>query len=729
MPKESLSVYLTAVDKMSPALASITDKTRALDKESQQLQQTYEALQKANKGLIERKTELQKKLQEVNEEVKEARKNFRDLGDEASSDAYAKAQENQQKLRNEIAATNKSLQENQKIYKENIEAVRKGNADTEGAGLGGLAQLGGLAAGLGVWDQAMSLTQSGTSALAGSALGADGGNTLASAMGGALSGATLGFSVGGPLGAAVGAGVGLAAGAAQGAIQQWENQDAAFKDYYGGLYQEASEESNRMVETGSSIAGGREKDRISFKTLFGSEEVADGYLENMVEMANRTPFLYDDLVAMSKTLATYGYSPDEESKDYILDALQTIGDAGAALGMSTGDMNTVATALGRMKSSDKATLEYLNMLNDRGIGAVGMLAQAKGVSQGTMYGMISKGEISGTEAVEIITAALEKAYSGSMEEQSQTFEGLTSTLEGLTQELENAGGEAYNTLRESGISAMTDAYGGELGEAIKEVNAVIGENRARQENLRDQYMRETLDMALNGNKGELWSQLDEKQQADLTKLSEEFAEWSQKYEESGRTDEEAGAQIEALSERARVLGQEYFDNSGLMKILNDTEEDEIDAIRQNTIGLTNATTAAYRLEQVLSRGGVVLFGAGGAPTSTVTSGTDGTGSGEDLEVMPWTPDMDPYSALVVAQSHAFGLDRVPYDEYPALLHEGERVLTAAEARAQDAAGGGWGLVINVTGNSFTGTPEDMAGQLAQILLLRLTQAGVAAVPK
>ena len=574
----------------------------------------------------------------------------------------------------------------------------------------------------------MSLTQSGTSALAGSALGADGGNTLASAMGGALSGATLGFSVGGPLGAAVGAGVGLAAGAAQGAIQQWENQDAAFKDYYGGLYQEVSEGSGEMVETGSSIAGGREKDRISFKTLFGSEEVADGYLENMVDMANHTPFLYDDLVAMSKTLATYGYSPDEESKDYILDALQTIGDAGAALGMSTGDMNTVATALGRMKSSDKATLEYLNMLNDRGIGAVGMLAQAKGVSQGTMYDMISKGEISGTEAVEIITAALEKAYSGSMEEQSQTFEGLTSTLEGLTQELENAGGEAYNTLRESGISAMTDAYGGELGEAIKEVNAVIGENRARQENLRDQYQREVLDMVLNGKQGALWSELDEGQQNTLTELSREFAEWSQKYEESGRTDAEAGAKIGALYEEAQTLGQAYFDNSELMKTLNAAELDEIEAIRTNTAGLTEATQAAYRLGQALSRGGVVLSGVG-STTPPVTSGTDGTGSGEDLEVMPWTPDMDPYSALVVAQSHAFGLDRVPYDEYPALLHEGERVLTAAEARAQDAAGGGGGLVINVTGNSFTGTPEDMADQLAQILLLRLTQAGVAAVPK
>ncbi len=37
MPKESLTVYLTAVDQMSPVVASITDKTKALDKETQQL--------------------------------------------------------------------------------------------------------------------------------------------------------------------------------------------------------------------------------------------------------------------------------------------------------------------------------------------------------------------------------------------------------------------------------------------------------------------------------------------------------------------------------------------------------------------------------------------------------------------------------------------------------------------------------------------------------------------
>lgn len=64
--------------------------------------------------------------------------------------------------------------------------------------------------------------------------------------------------------------------------------------------------------------------------------------------------------------------------------------------------------------------------------------------------------------------------------------------------------------------------------------------------------------------------------------------------------------------------------------------------------------------------------------------------------------------------HAYGLDRVPYDDYPALLHEGERVLTAREARAQDAARSS--IVINVTGNTFgAGTEEEAAAFFAQRL--------------
>ncbi len=725
MPNESLSVYLTAKDGMSPVLASITDKTKALDKESQELQQTFEALQKANKGLIERKTELKRKLKEVNEEVKEARKNFKELGDEASSDAYQTAQMNQQKLRDEIAATNKALQENQKIYKENIETIRKGDLEGQGTSLSDMAK--GIFAGQIGQMFSASLGGLGQSVLT-SAIGTPEASLVSDMLSSAISGGTAGAMFGIP-GIIAGAVLGGVSGLVSGGTKIFEAKDDAFKDYYGGLYGDVKDRSGEMVESGTSIAAGREKDRISFRTLFGDGETADAYLDELVDLANHTPFLYGDLTAMSKTLATYGYSGRAGDKDYMLDTLRAIGDAGAALGMETSDMTAVAQALGRMKSSDKTTLEYLNILNDRGVGAVGYLADAYGVSQGDMYGMISKGQISGTEAVEIITAALRDAYAGAMEEQSRTFSGVTSTLEGLEQELENAGGDAYNSLRAVGQNAMVDAYGGELGDAIKEINAVMGENQARRENLQDQYMRETLDAVLNGNQGKVFTA---EQNAELAELSARYTEMKARYEASGGGDAEAGAEMESLYEQAQALGQAYFDNSEFVKKLNDTELDEIQAIRDNTAGLENASQASYQLSQELSKGMAVRLikenygaaiaeGKGGELPELATVGGH-VGLAEEKQE-------GYYGYNGIWHPHAFGLDRAPYDGYPALLHEGERVLTASQARAQDAGGGAGSIQLTVTGNSFTGTGEEMADQLWSIIIGRLEQAAAAAAPK
>lgn len=723
MPKESLNIYLTATDGMSPVLASITDKTRALDKESQELQQTYEALQRANKGLIAQKTELQKKLKEVNEEVKAAKKQLNELGDEASSDAFNKAVEKQQALKNEIAGTTKALQENQKIYKENIEVARKNALGEESGG----SDLSAIWGGLGIGEAVSSLVGQAGSTLASSAFGAGVGSMVSGALSNAISGAALGTALAPGIGTAVGAIVGGASGVVSGAIEQWGSKDDAFKEYYGGLYEDVKNRSGEMVEAGTSLASTRETNRISFTTLFGGdEERARGYLEDLTDMANSTPFLYDDLVSMSKTLATYGYDDSN-----ILPLLQTIGDTGAALGMSTSDMNAVAQALGRMKSSDRATREWLDILNDRGIGAVSMLADAYGVSQKDMYGKISKGEISGTEAVEIITAALSRdkkdgGFAGSMAEQSQTFAGISSTLEGLQQNLNALGGEGYNTLRQSGKEAEVNALSGDLGDAIGEINAIIGENQARKENLQEQYMREALGAVLLGKKGSVFS---EEQNAELAKLSAQYAEMKARYDESGGTDAAAAAQLESLKEQTEVLGQAYFDNSDFVQMLNDTELDEIDAIRENTAGLSEATTASYNLAQALSKGHMSVVLTDGKtliPEEAYPSRKDY--AQRNREELPGSGGLASPRQAYQRRSHAFGLERVPYDEYPALLHRDERVLTAAEARSQD---GGRGSTTNltVTGNSFMGVGEELADQLFEIIARKLEQAAVAAAPK
>lgn len=730
MPKESLSVYFTAIDGISPVFATITDKTRALDKESQELQQTYEALQKANKGLIAQKTELQKKLQEVNEEVKEARKQFKELGDEASSDALNKATEKQQALKNEIAGTTKALQENQRIYKDNIEAIRKNALGGEEQNTG----LGNIAKGIFVGQVGQMLSSSIGGALETgltSAIGVPEASLVSDTLSGIIAGAAAGSILPG-IGTAIGAALGGASGLISGGTKIFETRNDAFKEYYGGLYEDVKGRSGEMVEAGTSLASTRETNRISFTTLFdGDEDRARGYLEDLIDMANSTPFLYDDLVSMSKTLATYGYDDSN-----ILSLLQTIGDTGAALSMSTSDMNAVGTALGRMKSSDKATLEWLNILNDRGIGAVGMLADAYGVSQKDMYGKISKGEISGAEAVEIITAVLSRdkkdgGFAGSMAEQSQTFAGISSTLEGLQQNLNTLGGESYNALRQSGKEAEVNALNGDLGDAIGEINRIMGENQARKENLQGQYMREALETVLLGRRGTVFST---EQQVELNGLAQEYAQAKRQYEESGRTDGEAAAKMESLYEQAQALGQAYFENSDFVKTLNDLERDEIQAIRENTAGLDEATQASYKLSQELSKGlavkwvkdiyGDTIAEGKGGDISQVTAASSYLSGPEQEQDGYYT-----YSGVFVPYSHAFGLHRVPYDEYPALLHADERVLTAEQARAQDAQNGAPPLQLTVTGNSFVGTGEEMADQVAEIIVRKLVQHAVAAAPK
>lgn len=726
MPKESLSVYLTAIDGISPVFATITDKTRALDKESQELQQTYVALQQANKGLIAQKTELQKKLYEVNEEVKEARKQFKELGDEASSDALNKATEKQQALRNEIAGTTKALQENQKIYKDNIEAIRKnslGGSDGLDSRLTGTRMAMGLISGQ--VGQMLSSSFGGFAEYAAtSALGVPAASLLSNGISDAISGAMAG-SVFGLTGAAIGAGVGAVSGLISGGTKIFEAKDDAFKEYYGGLYEDVKGRSGAMVEAGSTIAGGREQTRMAFSQRLGGDNQADAYLAQVEKMAANTNYEYDEIVGYAKLLLN-SYAPNE-----VFDVLRDLSDATAGLNLSSSDVNMMISGLSRMRTTGKATQEYLNYFRERGVDTDQALADSLNVDKSAVADMVKKGEIGGEDAAEAILTYIQGTFGGLSDDLAGTYDAMMDNLGDMEASINAAGGDAYNSLRKSGVSAQQEAYEGELGEALKEINAVLGENQARKENLQDQYMREALETVLLGRRGTVFST---GQQVELNGLAQEYAQAKRQYEESGRTDGEAAAKMESLYEQAQALGQAYFDNSDFVKMLNDTEQEEIEAIRENTAGLDEATQASYKMSQELSKGlavkwvkdiyGDTIAEGKGGDISQVTAASSYLSGPKQEQDGYYT-----YSGVFVPYSHAFGLPRVPYDEYPALLHADERVLTAEQARAQDAQNGAPPLQLTVTGNSFVGTGEEMADQVAEIIVRKLVQAAVAAVPK
>ena len=93
-------------------------------------------------------------------------------------------------------------------------------------------------------------------------------------------------------------------------------------------------------------------------------------------------------------------------------------------------------------------------------------------------------------------------------------------------------------------------------------------------------------------------------------------------------------------------------------------------------------------------------------TSVGTSGGTSTSYGQD----PTTKDVGSPSWIVSMPSffaHAKGAWRIPYDNYPALLHRNEQVLTASQAR-QSESNDDYGYIAETIGMEIRGALNDLA---------------------
>jgi tape measure domain-containing protein len=676
MPQDGINIYMSLIDKVSSPLDGIGKKTKAFSKELQELEQKTEAYSKTQDKLTKETMDYRKKLEQANLTVQTAKKEFKKYKDEAHKGALDKAIEEQEEYKRKLRESEAAMKSNYKALGSMMDQQRKAGNQSGGDNLLGSLKNAGL------FKMAGDALSQAAGAGLESALGQPTATAVSSILSGIASGAAMGAVTGTPHGVAAGALVGAGVGIVNAATAVGKASDDAFRSYVQEAAESQLAQRDSDITSGSSIAAGRETDLISFSTLFKDRGVAQDYLKGLVDMANTTPFLYDDLTAMSKTLATYGYGAEG-----ILPVLRTIGDTGAALSMSTSDMSMVAQALGRMKSSNKTTLEYLNILNDRGIGAVGMLAEAKGKSQGEIYDMISKGQIAGTEAVEIILQALTDSFAGSMREQSRTFSGLSSTLEGMEQEMQNAYGEGYNEARNKGLLDQIDWLSGTSGDAQKEANRAIGAWQASLENAKEESIRKAVNDAM------------------------ETGDY-QKAKAAGDA-----AEMGRILMQAKVKGMnEYNASDGAQEALA-AEKAMVDGIRADTAMNEDYWDAGYERGQWFSKGVAAGIADGmklAANATAIQSSWEAFGGGGNNSYF----DIDP-------GSFAVGLNRVPYDNFPALLHEGERVLTASQARAEER--GGPTVQVTVTGNSFYGSDAAMEDRVAQKVareVARAVQLGV-----
>ena len=699
MPSRSTdaSIAFSVTDNLSESVVKMRNAINGFRDDAQGLQQQLTLLDS---------TRLQLKnidLKRAKEQVDATKKALEELG-EAATDAereaaranFDEALRNYANVEEQLQMVSRRAKQTRRDLLDTTDAISKvdnrAGAPTGAAGV--LSALGQA----GLYSMAGDAAGQWAEALVGSAFGSEAGGLFSGALSGAASGAAIGSLVPG-IGTAVGAALGGALGLAGGAAQAFESRDQAFQSYYGGLYETASAATGTSLSAGTETAAQRELDAIAFDRLLGEGRGAQ-YLEDLRVLAADTPMEYADLTSMSRALATgFGDSPER-----MLELMSAIGDAGSAVGVSASDMSIMAQALSRMNSSGKANLEYLNIFQDRGVDVIGMLGEALGKSQGDVYDMISKGQISGQDAVSIIQAGMESQYGGAMQTMSETYSGLTSTLEDAMAEIDNATGEGYNRVAAEGLQSDIDAYGGELGDALAQANEIIGEGKAIAENLDRQYSREALSALTLGTSTTVYG---EEEAARLQEMHGQYTDLVEQYQTASEEDKAIIAgEIEALKEKAQAMADAGFDASDMAQSLQDVELDLIASIRDLTAAIGSAAWGQdYEISQEMGKGQLA-----------VTDTVDDTGA--------ITSSYRVREGSGIRGRYAYGLERVPYDNYAALLHEGERVLTASQAREADRGGSASSITVNVSGNTFgAGMDEAAVAEAIAQAVARKLQAG------
>jgi len=714
---DSISIVMKMTDDVSGTMKSIASSSTGVSKQFEELQRKAQQLGSRYEDLNKKAASASAEAMGIKRAMDEAARTFKKTGDEADKVKFEKLKQEYTELTDASKGYSAAAKDTIRDINDVSNTMRKMQDGTPSGGSSGGGSSGTLAA-LAKAGLGKMLTDSASQAvgiLGESLLGSSDAAFVSSILSGIGTGAAIGSVIPG-IGTAIGAAIGAASGLIQGSAQKFSEKDDYFKEYYNQLYSDVSEATDTKISSGSDLSANREAVKLSFETLLGGADLAEEFLDEIGVAAATTPFAYDELVDISKILLTFGYAVED-----IIPTMKKVGDAGAALGLSTSDIGTVATYIGRMKSTDKASLEYLNPLNERGFSVFQWIADDLGISQKDVYNKISKGELSGGYVSDLILEQFTERFPGMMDALSQTTSGLESTLEDIWDNIDIAGGEAYNAIRNTGRTEDIASYEGPLGDALTELSKVSGESRAHLDNLSDQYRREALSAVLLGEDTSLY---DDDDQDKLTELHDEYQAAKKEYENGSF---EAGLRMESAKEAAEALAAAAYESSSEYQAAFDIEMDQVAAIRENTVGL-EAATNAYKAANESSKGV-----AAATTDNTIAYLASNTGlTKEEYTALGFTEYY--YDAMIedhylrggsvggISKSNAYGLRRVPYDGYPALLHEGEQVLTSEEARRRDS---GNGIVVSITGNNFTVRDDSDIDLIASALAEKIQMASVA----
>lgn len=205
-------------------------------------------------------------------------------------------------------------------------------------------------------------------------------------------------------------------------------QGTVMAGVFSKLYSAALSAAEGFISSGIEYNAQIEKYTTGLTNMLGSAEAAQQAMENIQEDAAKTPFNVDSLVSANQYLISAG-----ENAGYARKTIMALGDAVAATGGGSDELNRMAQNLQQIANTGKATAVDIKQFAYAGINVYGILADYTGKSTEEVQKM--------TISYDLLTQALQAAseeggrYYGSMDTQSQTMNGRVSTLKDNVKQL------------------------------------------------------------------------------------------------------------------------------------------------------------------------------------------------------------------------------------------------------------------------------------------------------
>jgi len=196
--------------------------------------------------------------------------------------------------------------------------------------------------------------------------------------------------------------------------------------FLGGQYMKSAIDKGVGFLKGAAIDynASMEQASIGFTTLLGSAEKAQAFIADMQDFAAKTPFDFPGLQTSANQMLAMGFASDD-----ILPTLTAVGDAVAALGGGSAEVQRATTALGQMRAAGRVNAQDMMQLTSLGIPAWQLLADSIGKSVPETRKLAEQGLIPAQQALDAITSGIEKSpMGGMMAAQAKTFRGAMSTI-------------------------------------------------------------------------------------------------------------------------------------------------------------------------------------------------------------------------------------------------------------------------------------------------------------